>query len=199
MRSVSLSTTDLSTRSPTPSIFYPHGIRSLVRIPGFLHDVLSSALPPRENTEASPKATSGRTSYYQARLAFHFLPQFIPGYCKIHGFGPPLAFLQGSPWPWQARLGFGSRTHSIVKNHNCTFNTCFRCAFGAKPLRLSYVLKLAGSFFNRHTVTKHIKNYVLSSDLLWARWFQVLFHRDHLPTFHLSLTVLVHYRCPSNI
>jgi len=33
-----------------------------------------------------------------------------------------------------------------------------------------------------------------SSNSLLARWFQVLFHRDHLPAFHLSLTVLVHYR-----
>ena len=28
--------------------------------------------------EASPKAISEKTSYYQARLAFHFYPQFIP-------------------------------------------------------------------------------------------------------------------------
>jgi len=32
------------------------------------------------------------------------------------------------------------------------------------------------------------------SDSLQARWFQVLFHRPHRATFHLSLTVLVHYR-----
>jgi len=25
-------------------------------------------------------------------------------------------------------------------------------------------------------------------------WFQVLFHRPHRAAFHLSLTVLVHYR-----
>ena len=29
---------------------------------------------------------------------------------------------------------------------------------------------------------------------LVSRWFQVLFHRPHRAAFHLSLTVLVHYR-----
>ena len=56
---------------------------------------------------ASPKAISGRTSYYQARLAFHFLPQLIPEYCTAHGFGPPLVFRRDSSWPWQARLASG--------------------------------------------------------------------------------------------
>ncbi len=83
------------------------GIRSLVRIPGFLHDILSSALPPENYDGASPKAISGRTSYYQARLAFHYLPQLIPEYCTAHGFGPPSGFRQNSPWPWQARLASG--------------------------------------------------------------------------------------------
>jgi hypothetical protein len=30
-------------------------------------------------------------------------------------------------------------------------------------------------------------------------WFQVLFHSPHRGTFHLSLTVLVHYRSPTSI
>jgi len=57
--------------------------------------------------DASPKAISGRTSYYQARLAFHFLPQLIPRYCTAYGFGPPPGFLRDSPWSWQARLASG--------------------------------------------------------------------------------------------
>ena len=31
-------------------------------------------------------------------------------------------------------------------------------------------------------------------DSLWAKWFQVLFHRPQRAAFNLSLTVLVHYR-----
>jgi len=81
-------------------------------MPGLLHDILSSALPPRYLIlrAASPKAISGRTSYDQARLAFHFLPQLIPEYCTAHGFGPPPRFLWDSPWPWQARLASGLNT-----------------------------------------------------------------------------------------
>jgi len=58
----------------------------------------SSALPPGILIywSASPKAISGRTSYYQARLAFHFLPQFIPQYCTAGGYGPPPAFRRDS-------------------------------------------------------------------------------------------------------
>ena len=32
------------------------------------------------------------------------------------------------------------------------------------------------------------------SESLWAKWFQVLFHRPQRAAFNLSLTVLVHYR-----
>jgi len=34
--------------------------------------------------DASPKAVSGRTSYYQTRLAFHSLPQVIQEDCTPH-------------------------------------------------------------------------------------------------------------------
>ena len=34
----------------------------------------------------------------------------------------------------------------------------------------------------------------LELQLLVDKWFQVLFQRPHRPAFHLSLTVLVHYR-----
>ena len=57
--------------------------------------------------EASPRTISGRTSYYQTRLAFHSLPQLIPMDCTTNGFGPPLSFLKASSWPWQARLASG--------------------------------------------------------------------------------------------
>ena len=33
--------------------------------------------------------------------------------------------------------------------------------------------------------------------MIVSKWFQILFHSDHLSSFHLSLTVLVRYRSPS--
>ena len=40
-------------------------------------------------------------------------------------------------------------------------------------------------------------NLLLALQLLVSLWFQVLFHSPNRGTFHLSLTVLVHYRLPS--
>ena len=68
---------------------------------------LPVALPPRIHRNASPKAISERTSYYQVRLAFHSLPRLIQWYCTANWFGPSPAFRRGSPWLWQAHLASG--------------------------------------------------------------------------------------------
>jgi len=85
----------------------------------------SSALPPFLNIDASPKAISGRTSYYQTRLAFHSLPQLIPEYCTAHGFGPPSVFQRNSSWPWQARLASGLPLPLLI----CAFNARFHYTY----------------------------------------------------------------------
>ncbi len=85
----------------------------------------------RGTPEASPKTISGRTSYSQARLAFHHLPQLVRGLCTTHRFGPPLPFQAGSPWPWQDRLASGLG-HS-PKRAICTR---FRYASAPEGLRL---------------------------------------------------------------
>ncbi len=84
--------------------------------------------------DASPKAISGRTSYYQARLAFHFLPQLIPEYCTAHGFGPPFDFRQTSPWPWQARLASGPEQIALWKITNALLTLAFAVLSGQNPL-----------------------------------------------------------------
>ena len=75
---VSLSTTDLITRSLTPgykSVAFGVYLNSvtqdgpLVQTVLYLHDSYS---------EASPKAISERTSYLQVRLEFHRYPHLIP-------------------------------------------------------------------------------------------------------------------------
>ena len=63
--------------------------------------------PPQEPTEAIPRYISGRTSYHQARLAFHSYPQVIRGFFTIHRFGPPLGVTPASPCPGVARLASG--------------------------------------------------------------------------------------------
>src|SRR4030042_1893861 len=104
---VSPLTTKLSPHSLTPCLGFPAFGVWLVCLRKSQNKP-SSALPPENKLAgASPKAISGRTSYYQARLVFRFLPQFIPEYCTAHGFGPPSDFRQCSPWSWQARLVSG--------------------------------------------------------------------------------------------
>ena len=93
---VSLSTTDLITRSLTPVYGYlefvvyldsvtPDG--PLVQTELYLHYPLH---------EASPKAISERTSYLQVRLEFHRYPQFIRAFFNMHRFGPPVSFTSPS-------------------------------------------------------------------------------------------------------
>ena len=126
---------------------------------GKTRDKPFSALPPERICKASPKAISGRTSYYQARLAFHSLPQLIPEYCSAHGFGPPPAFRLNSPWPWQARLASGLR-HTVK---NALLTLAF--AMLSPGTGLNYCIpKLVGSFCKKHAIIPINRD----SDSLWT-------------------------------
>ena len=93
---------------------YASSIRSLIGWSSFRPVPLIQCSTPRNNYRgASPKTISERTSYYQARLAFHFLPQVIRCNRTGNRFGPPFIFRQSSPCSWQARSGFGSDAHDI--------------------------------------------------------------------------------------
>ncbi len=81
--------------------------------------------------------------------------------------------------------GFGSSAwHKIA-----LFRLAFATPSGNYALRQSAIRKLAGSFFNRHDIIQQAGLYRFV-----RRQFQVLFHWASRPSFHLSLTVLVHYR-----
>ena len=66
--------------------------------------------PTEINPEAGPKTISGRTSYFRARLAFHYNPQVIERFFNIYSFGPPTDFTRCSPCSRIDRFGFGSTT-----------------------------------------------------------------------------------------
>ena len=109
---LSLSTTDLITRSLTPEK-QVIGIRSLTELGnpvGTPYPI--SALPPILYLEASPKAISGRTSYLRVRLAFHPYPHLIPALFNVRGFGPPVSVTSPSPWTWV--------DHSVSGLRRCT-------------------------------------------------------------------------------
>ena len=106
---VSLSTTDLITRSLTPgykSVAFGVYLNSVTQDGPLVQTVLYLQY---SSSEASPKAISERTSYLQVRLEFHRYPHLIPAFFNIHGFGPPVRFTAPSTWTWVGHLVSGLR------------------------------------------------------------------------------------------
>jgi hypothetical protein len=142
-------------------------------------------------------------------LAFHLYPQVIPQFCNTGGFGPRRGLTPASPCPWVAHLVSGRilATHYqspasdslSLRLHG--FSCCLRC-------RLTCSLRairggrcqhtLAGSFYKRHAVRRQgIRRCTLRipPTACQCRGSEALSSPSR-GAFHLSLTVLVHYRWP---
>jgi len=120
-------------------------------------------------------------------LAFHRYPQLIRQFCIIDRFGPPSAIRRTSPWPWIGRLVSGL-WHATVAPY-----------LDSVSLRLRLSRLNLATYHNspaRYTKSTPSPGCLSSTGLrpLVGPWFQVLFHSPHRGSFHLSLTVLVHYR-----
>ena len=181
-------TTDLSTRSLTPG-GQVCGIRSLTE---FGNPVGApspiSALPPRLLSEASPKAISGRTSYLRVRLAFHPYPHLILWFFNTNRFGPPFRVTGTSPWTWVDHpvSGRRPRTHSPCSDSLSLRLRLLTLTSHATVTRRFILQKARRHPFKRTpTDCKHTVSGSLSLPSRGA--------------FHLSLTVLVHYRSPGSI
>ena len=122
-------------------------------------------------------------------MAFHPYPQLIPQFCNIGGFGPPRGFTLASPWPWVAHLASG-----LIPATERPVQTRFRYGSGCLPLNLATEINsLAHS--PKGTRSGGSRRSIALPLFVGIR-FQVLFHSGHPGSFHLSLTVLVHYRSP---
>ena len=180
-------TTDLITRSLTPTLEYlAFGVclNSVTREGPLVQTVLYLQ---DSSLEASPKAISERTSYLQVRLEFLRYPHLIPALFNVRGFGPPVGVTLPSPWTWLDHTVSGLRQRTFA---------LFRLAFAAAPsLRLNlaryrnspvHSTKGTPSPINRApTVCRHTVSGSISLPSRGA--------------FHLSLTVLVHYRSLGSI
>jgi hypothetical protein len=125
-------------------------------------------------------------------LAYHLYPQLIPQLCNVERFGPPRAIRLVSPWPWVAHL-----VSCLILATVRPIQTRFRYGFGCHSLNLATKINsqahspkgtpsgLPGNPKTRPGIALR---------LIVSLRFQVLFHSPHRGTFHLSLTVLVHYR-----
>ena len=107
---VSLSTTDLITRSLTPGLKYlAFGVYQIsVTLDGPLDQTVLYL--QYSSSEASPKAISERTSYLQVRLEFLRYPHLIPALFNVRGFGPPVRITAPSTWTWVGHLVSGLTT-----------------------------------------------------------------------------------------
>ena len=134
--------------------------------------------------KAIPKYISGRTSYIWVRLAFHLYPQLIQDVFNRPWFGPPRVVTHASPWPWVAHpvSGLSPATSRPVE-------TRFPCGFDVHRLNLS-LLKIT-----RRSILQKVRHHPIRRALTdCKRTVSDLFHSGSPGSFHLSLTVLVHYR-----
>ena len=138
--------------------------------------------------EASPKAISGRTSYLRVRLAFLRYPQLIPGLFNVRGFGPPLRFTAASTWPWIGHpvSGLRLRTYSPYSD--------------SLSLRLRLIiLNLARKRNSPVHSTKSTPSHIECAPTACRHTVSGSISLPFRGSFHLSLTVLVHYRSPGSI
>jgi hypothetical protein len=135
-------------------------------------------------------------------LAFHPYPQLIGSFFNSYPFGPPLGVTPASAWPWVDRVGFGSgATHSHPPK-------------GGTPSSDSLSLRLRPS----RALTSRVTTNSPDHNAKGTQSQQTSLRRGSpaaptacrhtvsgsvspaaRPAFHLSLTVLVHYRSRTRI
>ena len=139
--------------------------------------------------EASPKAISGRTSYLRVRLAFHPYPQLIPRLFNDQWVRASTEFYLSFTLAMGRSPGFGSTpTYSYA---------LFRLAFAAAPA--SQPLTLLASVTRRSVLQKVRRQLLKRAPTACKHTVSGSISLPSRGAFHLSLTVLVHYRSPGSI
>ena len=146
-----------------------------------------SALPPSMIHEASPKAISGRTSYIRVRLEFLRYPHVIRQLFNGGRFGPPLPFTATSTCSW-----IGHPVSGLIHATAALLTLGFPSAIFLRNLTSLHTL-------TRRTVLQKVPHRTFVLCVLVNIRFQVLISLPARGSFHLSFTVLLHYRSPSSI
>ena len=184
---VSLSTTELIPRSLTAALSLT-GIRSLANVSNLVGPISYPVLYLRQETRnAAPKCISGRTSYHRVCLAFHPYPQVIPPVFNQGGFGPPRGLTPASACPWIDHSASGLQ-HATER----PIQTRFRSGSPSLVNLATYRNSLAHS--SKGTPSR-LQTEVCNDALTDCK--PTVSGTISLPSrgaFHLSLTVLVHYR-----
>ena len=139
-------------------------------------------------SEASPKAISGRTSYLRVRLEFLRYPHLIPAFFNMRGFGPPVRVTAPSPWTGVDHPVSGLRPRTQVALFRLAFAAASALHLNLARERNSPVHSTKGTPSPIDRAPTSCKHTVSGSISLPFRG-----------AFHLSLTVLLHYRSPGSI
>ena len=139
------------------------------------------------NVDASPKAISERTSYLQVRLEFLRYPQVIQALFNVPWFGPPVRLTAPSTCSWVGHMVSGLR-HDTNPPYSDSVSLRLRL-FNLTSHHIvtrRFILQKARSHHQRaRTCCRHTVSGSISLPSRGA--------------FHLSLTVLVHYRSLGSI
>jgi hypothetical protein len=140
----------------------------------------------KTDPEAAPQCISGRTSYLRVRLAFHLYPQLIQCLCTDKWFGPPPRYYRGFTLAMGSSPGFGSNPSD---NKGALFGLAFAMAPQASLLnRATKIHSPAHSSIGTPSVALRRPPTVCRHAVSGT------FNSPSGVLFHLSLTVLLHYR-----
>ena len=135
--------------------------------------------------EAAPQCISGRTSYLLVRLAFHLYPQLILQFCITERFGPPLRFYRSFTLAMGSSPGFGSNLRNS--------GALFRLAFAAAP-QVSLLNRATEIHSPAHSSIGTPSPRRIGAPTVCRHAVSGTFDSPPGVLFHLSLTVLLHYR-----
>ena len=138
--------------------------------------------------EASPKAISRRTSYLRVRLEFLRYPHLITTFFNTCVFGPPKPFTAPSTWTW-----IGHPVSGLLILTIRPVKTWF--PFGSAPSECLTSLALV----TRRTVLQKVRHQALSPLTVCKHKVSGSLSLPSRGPFHLSFTVLHHYRSLGSI
>ena len=142
----------------------------------------------RLQLEASPKAISRRTSYLRVRLEFLRYPHLITTFFNTCVFGPPKPFTAPSTWTW-----IGHPVSGLLILTLRPIQTWF--PFGSAASDCLTLLALV----TRRTVLQKVRHQALSPLTVCKHKVSGSLSLPSRGPFHLSFTVLLHYRSLGSI
>ena len=140
--------------------------------------------------EAAPQCISGRTSYLRVRLAFHLYPQLIQRLCTVKWFGPPPGYYPGFTLAMGSSPGFGSNPSDFPDKSG---GALFGLAFAMAP-QASLLNRATEIYSPAHSSIGTPSSFRGRTPTVCRHAVSGTFNSPPGVLFHLSLTVLLHYR-----